>query len=266
MKDYLSIGKVSKLKNVSIKSLRYYDRIGVFVPAYINKDTGYRYYTQDQLYLLDAIQLCIELGIPLSSFSDYRESDGSLNIQKLLFDGKDMAEKKIKAMRDCIDQLQSTLRKLESEEMPKKAEPAPGNEKDLAERSVILVEFDEVTTADRYNHMLLSLFVNAERMGLGAGYPTGLFYETKGGKTTKYVFATLNSEIKGRDDLPDNLRILPGGRYDTSRSLKHRIEKADEVFEVLRDETSSEKDHILIETDVMDGSEKGTKELQLLFV
>ena len=94
MKGYLSIGKVSKQKNVSIKSLRYYDRIGVFVPAYINKETNYRYYTQDQLYLLDAIQLCIELGIPLSSFSDYRESDGTLNIQKLLFDGKDLAEKK----------------------------------------------------------------------------------------------------------------------------------------------------------------------------
>ena len=94
MKGYLSIGKVAKQKGVSIKSLRYYDRIGVFVPAYINKETNYRYYTEDQLFLLDAIQLCIELGIPLSRFEEYKDADGSLNIQKLLFDGKDLAEKR----------------------------------------------------------------------------------------------------------------------------------------------------------------------------
>ena len=47
MKGYLSIGAVSKRKGVSIKSLRYYDRIGVLRPAYINKDTNYRYYKEE---------------------------------------------------------------------------------------------------------------------------------------------------------------------------------------------------------------------------
>ena len=36
MNQYLSIGKVSKMKNVSIKSLRYYDKIGILKPAFIN--------------------------------------------------------------------------------------------------------------------------------------------------------------------------------------------------------------------------------------
>ncbi len=234
MKGYMSIGKVSKLKNVSIKSLRYYDRIGVFVPAYVNRDTGYRYYTEDQLYLLDAIQLCIELGIPLSSFSDYRESDGVLNVQRLLFDGKDMAEKKIRSMRDSIEQLQNTLIKHEAPKNPSKTSSGAGTKKTVPVRSVILSPFDEVTTADRYNHMLLSLFVNAERVGLNAGYPTGLFYETKGGKTDKYVFATINSDITGSKSLPDNLRLIPAGRYETSRSKGHRIESADTLFEALK--------------------------------
>ena len=30
--EYLSIGKVAKEKNISIKALRYYDEIGVFLP------------------------------------------------------------------------------------------------------------------------------------------------------------------------------------------------------------------------------------------
>ena len=55
MSQYMSIGKVSKLKNVSIKSLRYYDQIGILKPAFVNTETNYRYYTNEQLYLLDAI-------------------------------------------------------------------------------------------------------------------------------------------------------------------------------------------------------------------
>ena len=66
MKGYLSIGKVSKAKNVSIKSLRYYDEIGIFKPALTDHRTGYRYYKADQLYILDVISFCIELGIPFS--------------------------------------------------------------------------------------------------------------------------------------------------------------------------------------------------------
>jgi DNA-binding transcriptional MerR regulator len=77
MKDYLSIGKVAKRKGVSIKSLRYYDEIGILKPAYVNQATNYRYYKEEQLFLIDAITLCIELGIPLKNLPGYRAEDGS---------------------------------------------------------------------------------------------------------------------------------------------------------------------------------------------
>ncbi|MBR6316361.1 MAG: MerR family transcriptional regulator [Lachnospiraceae bacterium] len=301
MKGYLSIGKVAKQKGVSIKSLRYYDRIGVFVPAYINKETNYRYYTEDQLFLLDAIQLCIELGIPLSRFEEYKDADGSLNIQKLLFDGKDLAEKKIRHMRSCIDQLQNTLSRLDagetaavrapetpaseetdrSDKVSKNIKPAKQSKeiiesetvnpqtkestdsnsvKQLQSRYVITAEFDEVTTANRYNHMLLSLFVNAEKNGQSAGYPTGLIYETKNGITSKLVFATLQGDITDTSALPASCRILPAGKYLTDRSSQHRIEQPADVFPILTNKKAGE-DTLLIETDVME--EKGVKELQL---
>ena len=39
----LSIGTLSKLTGVHIKSLRYYDQIGTMPPAYVDPDTKYRY-------------------------------------------------------------------------------------------------------------------------------------------------------------------------------------------------------------------------------
>ena len=105
MSQYMSIGKVSKLKNVSIKSLRYYDQIGILKPAFVNTETNYRYYTESQLYLLDAITVCIKLGIPLKDLNNYVNKD-SINLQKLLYDGKILAEQKIMEIHNCLGTLQ----------------------------------------------------------------------------------------------------------------------------------------------------------------
>ncbi len=110
--DLLSIGKVSKLKDVSIKSLRYYDRIGILTPAYVDKVSKYRYYTREQLYLLDAIRLCLTLGIPLKDLNKYVQEDKTVNLQNLLYDGKELAEQRLREIQDALSNLQDTLANL----------------------------------------------------------------------------------------------------------------------------------------------------------
>lgn len=55
-KKLLSIGKVSKMKDISIKALRFYDRIGLVQPSYVSEETGYRYYEHEQLLKLEMIR------------------------------------------------------------------------------------------------------------------------------------------------------------------------------------------------------------------
>jgi len=45
----LKIGEFSKIAQVSIKTLRYYDRMGLLKPAHIDRYSSYRYYTLSQL-------------------------------------------------------------------------------------------------------------------------------------------------------------------------------------------------------------------------
>lgn len=45
----LSIGAFSKISNVTTKTLRYYDEIGLIKPVYVNGENGYRYYSTSQL-------------------------------------------------------------------------------------------------------------------------------------------------------------------------------------------------------------------------
>ena len=64
-KAYYSIGKVSTLCAVPIKTLRYYDKSGLLVPDYRKDESNYRYYTQEQILTLFIIRKLRALGIPL---------------------------------------------------------------------------------------------------------------------------------------------------------------------------------------------------------
>lgn len=56
MKEYYTIGEMAKMNFVSVPTLRYYDKIGILKPSYVNEKTGYRYYSQEDFVFLDAIQ------------------------------------------------------------------------------------------------------------------------------------------------------------------------------------------------------------------
>ena len=62
---YYSIGKVSSICDVPIKTLRYYDQIGLLVPQYRKEDSHYRYYEHTQLLTLHIIRKLRLLGVSL---------------------------------------------------------------------------------------------------------------------------------------------------------------------------------------------------------
>lgn len=59
------ISEFSRLSKVSLKTLRYYDQIGLLKPRKVDHDTGYRYYSAEQLLELNRIFLYKELGFTL---------------------------------------------------------------------------------------------------------------------------------------------------------------------------------------------------------
>ena len=105
----LSIGEAAKLKNVSIKALRYYEKLGIFNPAYIDPQSGYRYYSPAQLFDLDVILTCGELGIPLKHILDYQTEQGTIDLRQLLIEGSELAEQKIKRARQSLLQINTYL-------------------------------------------------------------------------------------------------------------------------------------------------------------
>jgi len=70
-KEYtmLKIGDFAKVSRVSVKTLRYYDEIGLLRPSQIDRFTGYSYYTLDQLPRLNRILALKDLGLSLDQIA-----------------------------------------------------------------------------------------------------------------------------------------------------------------------------------------------------
>jgi DNA-binding transcriptional MerR regulator len=60
-----SIGDFAGLGRVSVRMLRHYDAIGLLPPAHVDPHSGYRFYTANQLRLLNRIITLKDLGFSL---------------------------------------------------------------------------------------------------------------------------------------------------------------------------------------------------------
>ena len=65
------INDFSKETNISIQTLRYYDKINLFKPSYVDFFTGYRYYQENQINELKLIKELKDIGLSLGKIKLY---------------------------------------------------------------------------------------------------------------------------------------------------------------------------------------------------
>ena len=61
----MPIGRFSRLTGVGVKALRHYDEVGLLVPAAVDDETGYRFYSPEQVETAEAIRVLRRLEMPL---------------------------------------------------------------------------------------------------------------------------------------------------------------------------------------------------------
>ncbi len=71
MENYLNITQLARLRNATTETLRHYDRIGLLKPAYVDPDTGYRYYSTEQVEVFDTIIDLRDMGLPLKEIQEF---------------------------------------------------------------------------------------------------------------------------------------------------------------------------------------------------
>lgn len=72
------------MHGINKKTLMWYDETGLFKPAIINSENGYRYYNYYQSPILETILLLRELGVSISEIRDFMKNRCAKNLKCLL--------------------------------------------------------------------------------------------------------------------------------------------------------------------------------------
>ncbi|MGB6301651.1 MAG: MerR family transcriptional regulator [Rivularia sp. (in: cyanobacteria)] len=108
------IGEFSKIAQVSASLLRYYDDIGLFRPIHSDQDTGYRYYSVQQLTQLNRIIALKDLGLSLEQVKRLLEDEVSSDeIRGMLALKKAQIEQTIQTEAARLKAVESRLQQLE---------------------------------------------------------------------------------------------------------------------------------------------------------
>ena len=113
----LKIGDFAKMAQVSTKTVRYYDQRGLLKPAWIDRFTGYRYYTADQLAQLNRILTLKEFRFTLDQIRHMLETPLSLDELRGMFRLKHAElNRHIKEEQGRLSRIESRLMQIEQGE------------------------------------------------------------------------------------------------------------------------------------------------------
>lgn len=208
MKKYLTIGEVSKIKHVSAKSLRYYEKLGILIPAYINMNTGYRYYTVEQLLMIELIHICVELGIPLKNFKKYITTQENIDIEKLLIDGEQIVNEKIKKLQAQKQFLSNVFTHVKRTNTVK--DIGKVFIEDIPDRYFLTIDYeDDLSDYKAVNLYYSNLFKQSLNLGIADNFNQGFFSYCERQQWKKKIFL----EIPNPHRNIENLYFLPGGKF-----------------------------------------------------
>lgn len=80
----LTIGQFAALHGINKKTLMWYDEIGLFKPAFIHPENGYRCYNYYQSPILETILLLRELDVSINEIQEFMKDRSAENLKNLL--------------------------------------------------------------------------------------------------------------------------------------------------------------------------------------
>ena len=80
----LTIGQFAAMHRINKKTLMWYDEIGLFKPAVINPENGYRYYNYHQSPILETILLLRELDVSINEIQHFMKKRSAASLKYLL--------------------------------------------------------------------------------------------------------------------------------------------------------------------------------------
>ena len=256
-----SIGEVARAKNITIKTLRYYHEIGLLIPEKINLDNGYRYYSSNQMLILDVINIAKNTNASLETI---KEIIGSFTISNVLnFIGQrhkelDKKQIEIKNMKALLDGIEEALKNNENNYAPNVLRII-----NYPRRYAILMPIDE-NIPDDYIKAHNRIFNYFKEKAIKPTYITGTIID---GNINKYsptaVFHLIDKKYFKKDN--NNLIVFEAGQYLTATYRNNELKKVvSKLSKFIKDKNIKTKQFIEIDLfDNITSNDKFSSNIQI---
>ncbi len=168
MRTLVPIGRFSAICRLSQKALRLYDEMGLLRPAWVDPDSGYRYYAVAQAVEAERIRLLRSIEVPLEEIAEILHDAAG---------GKRVLDRHRQRLESRVDQLRAflaSLAQLESED----AMTYEVRTKEVAPQQIIAIRL-QTRLADLGTEVpraVGELFAHLDRAGAApAGPPLALY-------------------------------------------------------------------------------------------
>ncbi len=144
----LKIGEVADFFQISVKAVRIYEKKGIVVPAYVDPESGYRYYTPDQLHQLSALLELKALGFSLDEIKDVMVGESSKEVlYKAMQDKMRNWENLVAMANNKIDAIESISERLLSSKEAEKLQTLTEEERAWLLVKLVCVENIQVQSS-----------------------------------------------------------------------------------------------------------------------
>ncbi len=174
------IGAFARVAQVSVRTLRHYDDVGLLPPAQVDPQTGYRWYRADQLQRLNRILALRDLGLPLTEIRKVVDDEVSLDeLRGMLRLRQAEAAERMAAEAERLSRVEARIRQIE---MEGRASDYDVVVKALEPEHVALVKatapsFGNATLGPIFDQLFGELHDELDRNGVAAAGPHIALYE-----------------------------------------------------------------------------------------
>lgn len=102
MQTLYSIGEVHQMTGFTIPTLRYYADMGIIVPEKVDMQTGYRYYSFDDIRRLETVGYLKKAGFSLNEIASMMREDGSGSRTEILGKRLRQARQQVRSLQEKI--------------------------------------------------------------------------------------------------------------------------------------------------------------------
>ena len=103
------IGEFSHLCETTIKTLRHYDKINLLKPAYVDNFTGYRYYEENQIQILEKIKNLQFAGFSLNEIKELLKENNKEKLNEQIEKLNNENSKKIMILQELKNNMKNNL-------------------------------------------------------------------------------------------------------------------------------------------------------------